>query len=147
MTRVLIGKLIILMVFMTTFWFSSKPADVSSGQSRGVLIELTIITEEDIINKTPKYIFWSHTIRKVAHFSLYAIAGLGAFLVTGSIKNSIAIVFLMGSIDEIHQYFIPGRSCQFSDVLLDTLGGTSGVIFTKIIDNLHITYKNRLKTA
>lgn len=142
MTKQLIGKFIIFTIFMTTFWFSSKPADVSSGQSQGVLVKVRIITKEDIIHRTPKYRFWRHHIRKMAHFGLYAIAGIGAFLATGDIKKSILIVFVMGSIDEFHQYFIPGRGAQVSDVLLDTFGGTTGALFTKVIETI-LTRKNK----
>lgn len=147
MTRIVMGKLIVLMVFMTTFWFSSKPADVSSSQSKRVLIELRIISQEDIINKTPKFKFWKRRIRKIAHFSLYALIGAGAFLATGSIKKSILIVVLIGSMDEMHQYFIPGRGAQVKDVLLDTLGGTSGVIFTNIMTSFYRRYNRKLKIA
>jgi len=133
MNRVLTGKVILLLVFITTFWFSSKPANISSEQSKGTLVRLKIITTEDILHRTPKYLFWSSGIRKLAHFGLYAIAGIGAFMATGDMKKSILIVFFMGSFDEIHQYFIPGRGAQLKDVLLDTLGGTTGAVFTSFI--------------
>lgn len=138
-----IGKIILLTVFLTTFWFSSKPADISSGQSRGLLVKIKIVTIEDMISKTPKYIFWSHAIRKIAHFGLYAIAGIGAFLATGDLKRSIFIVFFMGSIDELHQYFIPGRGAQISDVLLDTFGGTTGALFTNLLNKTYETIYNK----
>jgi len=38
---------------------------------------------------------------------------------------AIAVTFLVASADEIHQSFLPNRCGQFSDVLLDTLGGVA----------------------
>lgn len=133
MNTVNAGKGILLLVFITTFWFSSKPADISKEQSNETLVRLKIITSEDTISKTSKYKFWGDRIRKLAHFGLYAMAGVGAFMATGDIKKSILIVFFMGSFDELHQYFVPGRGAQLKDVLLDTMGGTTGALFTGTI--------------
>ena len=50
-----------------------------------------------------------------------------------SILTVIFLVFLYACSDEIHQLFIPGRSGEILDVLIDTLGGiTSIVLYTKI---------------
>jgi VanZ family protein len=38
---------------------------------------------------------------------------------------AIAVTFLVACADEIHQCFLPNRYGQFSDVLLDTLGGVA----------------------
>lgn len=131
--REAVGKIILITIFLTTFWFSSKPVEVSRDQSNGILIELKVITQEDIENGTPKYMFWGNGIRKMAHFGLFAIAGIVAYLATGSLKKSIVIVFLMGSIDEMHQYFIPGRGAEVGDVVIDTVGGAVGSVFVKAV--------------
>lgn len=145
MKKQTIGKIILIMVFMTTFWFSSKPANKSAGQSRKVLVKMKLVTEKDIVLKTKKYRILSKGIRKTAHFSLYFIAGIGAFLATGSLKKSIFLVFILGGIDEFHQHFVPGRGAQFTDVLIDTLGGSVGAKATAkvqcTIDNVRCTMK------
>ena len=41
---------------------------------------------------------------------------------------SISIGGVYAIIDEIHQYFIPGRSSMITDVGIDTLGVITGVI-------------------
>ncbi|MCS5422937.1 MULTISPECIES: VanZ family protein [Psychrilyobacter] len=132
MKRETTGKIILIIVFITAFWFSSKPANESAGQSGKVLVKMKLITKEDAALKTKKYLILSRSIRKAAHFSLYFTAGIGAFLATGSLKKSILIVFVMGGIDEFHQYFVPGRGAQFTDVLIDTLGGTAGAAAVKL---------------
>ena len=30
--------------------------------------------------------------------------------------------------DEVHQYFVPGRSCELRDVLVDTSGALTGIL-------------------
>lgn len=69
-------------------------------------------------------------IRKAAHMSEYAILLL---LIYYGLSNtitykynlliSLATTFIYACSDEFHQLFIPGRSGQFKDVLIDTSGG------------------------
>lgn len=124
--------LILVTVFITTFWFSAKPGRESANQSSQLLIKAGVVNREDVAKRTKKYGVWYRRIRKTAHFSLYFVAGVGAFILTGSVRRSVLIVFIMGGIDEFHQYFVPGRGSQFTDVLIDTLGGTTGAVVTKL---------------
>lgn len=126
---------ILLIVFITTFWFSAKPERESANQSSQLLIKAGVVTHEDVAKRTKNYRVWYRRIRKTAHFTLYFVAGVGAFILTGSVKKSILIVFIMGGIDEVHQCFVPGRGARFTDVLIDTAGGTTGAITTKLIIN------------
>jgi VanZ family protein len=54
---------------------------------------------------------------------------------------AISIVFLYGASDEIHQAFVPNRTAQVSDVLIDTLGGAAGLLALWIVFN----WRRRLK--
>ena len=49
---------------------------------------------------------------------------------------SIIATFIYALSDEIHQFFVPGRTCAFRDVLIDTIGGVTSIlvlyIFSKI---------------
>ncbi len=40
---------------------------------------------------------------------------------------ALAVVFLYASSDELHQVFIPSRTGQISDVVVDVIGGTIGL--------------------
>jgi VanZ family protein len=51
---------------------------------------------------------------------------------------SMSICFIFACIDEYHQTFIPGRTGQFSDVLIDMIG----VIFGCLLFNI---YKRSIK--
>ena len=45
---------------------------------------------------------------------------------------ALVIVFLYACTDEFHQLFIPGRSGEFRDVMVDTCGGIIGLILISI---------------
>lgn len=70
-------------------------------------------------------------VRKAAHFTEYLIFG---FLTARAMKKSkfnlwfaLPACILYATSDEIHQSFIPGRSCEAGDVLIDALGAAIGV--------------------
>ena len=54
---------------------------------------------------------------------------------------SILLSFLYAITDEIHQIFVPGRSAQFRDVLIDTLGASFGATITYLTIKLFIKIK------
>ena len=63
-------------------------------------------------------------------------------LIKYSLFMSILFSFLYACTDELHQIFVPGRSAQFRDVLIDTLGASFGTIITYLIIKLF----NKIKT-
>ncbi len=77
--------------------------------------------------------FW---VRKSAHFLVYT--GLGFWLCWGfssfswRLRKKIGWAWLAGTFyavtDELHQLFVPGRSGQLRDVLLDSAGVLTGVL-------------------
>ena len=74
-------------------------------------------------------------IRKLAHFSEYAALGFTMFLADYyqshqfyTVKKLSFFLIIIPIIDETIQLFSPGRSAQFSDVLIDYLGISFGVL-------------------
>ena len=63
-------------------------------------------------------------------------------LIKYSFFMSILFSFLYACTDELHQIFVPGRSAQFRDILIDTLGASFGIIITYLIIKLF----NKIKT-
>ena len=92
-------------------------------------------------------------VRKAAHFTEYAALGFLLASVFMSfyvkLKLLIPISFLTGSLyavsDEIHQYYVPGRSCQLSDMLLDSSGVLAGIFLLLIIVYLYRFIQKRRK--
>lgn len=131
-----------LMIMTLIFIMSHQPAEVSTEQSGGVIefVAKIIVSDYDELPDTNKQEIINNYqlfVRKAAHFSIYCLL---AFLLSGFYtsfeKLNRARVYVVAFIttfafscsDEIHQYFIPGRSCQISDVLLDSSGAVVGII-------------------
>ena len=43
------------------------------------------------------------------------------------------IAALYAATDELHQYFVPGRACMFTDVCIDSFGALLGILFATVI--------------
>ena len=93
-------------------------------------------------------------VRKTAHFTEYAILSSLFFLnlkswqkpknsTSMNILLSLIFSFLYACTDELHQIFVPGRSAQFRDVLIDTLGASFGIAITYLIIKLFTKIKTR----
>jgi VanZ family protein len=75
-----------------------------------------------------------HPVDWIGHFGMYAILG-GLIARVGAFKGwpgkRLVIIALIlsagGALDEVHQYFIPGRDMEFGDWAFDTLGGMTGL--------------------
>lgn len=136
---------IILILWMgIIFFMSHQPGEVSSSQSDLVLKIFQFIGVElnDYFGELATFI-----IRKAAHFSEYMILFLLAYNVSRYYKNKniklylIIFVFLYACSDEFHQYFVPGRSMAFKDVLIDTSGGIFGYIIVSFLERIKINKK------
>ncbi|MDP3027351.1 MAG: VanZ family protein [Nanoarchaeota archaeon] len=85
-------------------------------------------------------------------YHFYAFLFLEAFLLISITKGKkkdliflaimIAIVYAVS--DEIHQLFVPGRACSFSDILTDS----AGILFATLIYSLKfLNIKNNVNEA
>lgn len=91
-----------------------------------------------------KYNSLHHVIRKIAHATEFAVLGGllllflkldGSTTLIADIGLSMGIVFVVGSIDETIQRFVPGRSCRFTDVLIDFGGGVIGIFAALVVSS------------
>ena len=81
-------------------------------------------------------------IRKYAHMAEYALLAVSAVcffteLLLERIPKRAALIcavfcFLYACSDEYHQLFVPGRSGQFTDVLVDMAGALPGIVIVYI---------------
>ena len=115
------------------FYMSSCNGNVSSDQSGTIAYVLHNILG---INYSDKLIF---IIRKCAHVSEFFILGIlvinliSKYNVKYSYLISFIICVLYASIDEFHQLFVPGRSGQVTDVLIDLIGVVLGLLLVFLI--------------
>lgn len=125
--------------FSIIFGFSSQTGTKSAGISRKITEIITSnvksIQEKSKIEKEQIMKKIEHIVRKLAHFSIYALVGILVMLLckTYNLKNldRIAITMIISIIyatsDEIHQIFVNGRGPMFTDVLIDTFGAFMGM--------------------
>jgi VanZ family protein len=60
-------------------------------------------------------------IRKGAHVCIFGTLALLIFLLLRRMLLAWGLTTIYASVDEYHQYFVPGRSAKISDVFLDSL--------------------------
>lgn len=74
----------------------------------------------------PDFGFWDLSVKKLGHFSAYAVLALLALRAVLDWQrpylSAILIVFLYALSDEFHQTFIPGRNGSLVDVAIDMAG-------------------------
>ncbi|WP_353894477.1 VanZ family protein [Proteinivorax hydrogeniformans] len=117
------------------FYFSAQPASESSELSSGVTEIVArafgVFVPEAIIGFDTLHLL----VRKGAHFFVYFVLGIlvvNAFNVSGfsqakSIYLSFAICVIYAISDEVHQLFVPGRSGEVTDVIIDSIGAGFGI--------------------
>lgn len=137
------------------FFLSAQPAIYSNNLSKGVTkliveiigrilpLKIEISTVNDLVAQL------NHFVRKFAHFFAYMV--LGILIAIAFVKSgingykvyvfSLVACILYASSDEIHQLFVPGRGCQFKDVMIDSLGALVGIVIYKTMINIK---KNKL---
>lgn len=142
---------ILVMVFI--FWQSSLTAELSTEESNRIVLMLADLLHADVD-------LVSFVVRKGAHFTEYLVLGVCLWLtardvlvrrlrrVPGSAvpEPSITEVFpnlpawipwAIGAFyavtDEVHQYFVPGRSCELRDMLIDACGVAAGVLLCRFL--------------
>lgn len=148
--------LLLLLVLQMTLIFvmSSFGSDSSNAQSNQIIQVL----HQVFPNLSNDHSFFGVSnlvfiVRKAAHFTEYAILGLLFFLVYRAyfvkLTNAkllffaLCSSFLYACTDELHQLFVSGRSGQFTDVLIDTLGAFFGCLLLLIIRRLRKAWQAR----
>jgi glycopeptide antibiotics resistance protein len=64
-------------------------------------------------------------LHKLGHIFGFGLLGTSLYLATGkSVKWGVFIAAIFAASDELHQYFIAGRSSRFGDIVLDVLAAT-----------------------
>lgn len=129
--RIIIKFLLVILWMSLIFYFSNQPSVKSTNMSDNVIItfsevfsngrQLNSSEKEKLLNK---YVFIT---RKSAHFFVYFVLGILVFILLTESKKINRFVFFSTFIcmlyaisDEIHQYFVYGRSCELRDIILDT---------------------------
>ena len=137
--------IMLVIAFYVIFNFSAQNGEISGSLSKKVTeLIVDIISKVKTMDMTRKlyYIEKFHPIiRKLAHFIAYTVVGVAVmgFMCTFDIRNIYKVVISFGIgltyaiIDEVHQYFIPGRCASIRDVCIDSAGVLTGIFILIII--------------
>lgn len=123
------------------FILSSESAGTSANTSGQIIkkiaeavnrdfVKLPVAQQHSIIEN------WQALVRTTAHFIEYVVLGFLAANVVRAFNLKQKFIYWLPILfcclfavgDEIHQIFVPGRSCQLVDVVIDTLGGVVGTV-------------------
>ncbi|SFG39836.1 VanZ family protein [Oribacterium sp. WCC10] len=127
---------------MVIFMMSSQPADESTETSLRVGEAIAYICVPGFRELSPdeqRHIaeMIDHPVRKTAHATEYAILGMFILTTLEGFMNcpwkkkalsALALASMYAATDEIHQLFVPGRSGQISDVMIDAAGAFAGLL-------------------
>ena len=147
----LLFTILLLGTFCIIYSFSEQNGEISTDTSTTFLYKLvdlcngSNVTNEKVINN------FDPLFRKIAHFLIYTTVGIWAMGLMSTFFDkmdenkqeltrifiSTFIGFLYSISDEIHQLYSNGRSGSIMDIIIDTLGVATGVIFVLIIIKIY----------
>lgn len=128
------------------FALSNEPASLSSARSGAIvqaIEKLDVGLSEQVL---------TFLTRKAAHIVAYFVLGLLMFNAIRGYKwerkylvlASIAFCCLYAVSDEVHQIFVPGRSGEVRDVLIDTAASGAGVAVYWVVSQSCLKSKNNV---
>ena len=126
--------LIVAVVWCMIIFFLSHQTSVSSGSSS---LEIVKYITEEVANvelelkelKSINVIFRNY-MHSLVYLVLSFLISVVCYIykVNNKYIVAFAFTFLYSITDEIHQYFIPGRAFQLSDILMDLIGNILGIL-------------------
>ena len=143
-----IGLLVLLVFWMSLiFAFSADNAIESSAKSSDLsykIAQIFVDGFEDMTEEEQKAVLKeiSFPLRKTAHFCIFTALSVITFFnlyflekLTTGFKYGVSFVFasLYAASDEIHQKFVPGRSCELRDWFIDSCGVAVGLLICFIL--------------
>lgn len=135
-----VAAVMLLLLYFAIFNFSAQDGEDSGSLSR-MISRLGVELWNDLTGRhwtenfmTELAVYFEHPLRKLAHFTEYAVMGFlvrSLWAVWGKWEKKWFFctgiwVAVSAAADELHQYFVPGRCGNVPDVLLDTCGGLFG---------------------
>ncbi len=169
----LLALLLVLISLGGMYYFSSQDSKTSSKQSNSVVSliddirdkvtlkdEALIRIQTKVYEKLKSFGSKSYIVRKMAHFTIYALIGISLtlFIYVFSKKTllSSSLAFILSvsyaCFDEYRQLSISGRSGSLKDIFIDSCGALTGILiiflliiltkfFSKLLKNI-FGYKN-----
>ena len=142
-------RLVWVVLWMAVIFLFSAQTSQRSKELSGAVMEQLTIQQTDNTRPSAKEEperqldrdLLNAVIRKAAHLGEYAVLSV---LVAYAIWDlnlpkkakwilPAAVSSLYAVTDEVHQYFVPGRSCRLVDIGVDTCGAILGICFVAVL--------------
>lgn len=134
----IIARLLLLLMIVIVFCFSSQKGEVSYEISENVANALAIEGIRDNPAST-KPLIGGLSLRKYAHILLFLLMGIAAYYSFEIKKHELHILHAwsicctVAIMDELHQLYVPGRSFSVVDIIIDAIGAGVAIIMCAII--------------
>ena len=124
----------LLVALMVIFIFSNSAASAGTSNGMSLTVSEWVRPVLNTVGLHPETDFFNFVIRKLAHFSEYAL--LGCLIAAAYrlqpwswMKGKAALLpfFIIPVLDENLQRFSAGRSCELRDMLIDSAGMAAGL--------------------
>ena len=130
----------LLVALMVIFIFSNSAASAGTSNGMSLTVSEWIRPVLNTVGLHPETDFLNFVIRKLAHFSEYALLGcliaIAYRLQPWSwMKSKAALLpfFIIPVLDENLQRFSAGRSCELRDMLIDSAGMAAGLFLAIVL--------------
>ena len=144
--KLAIGYAVMAAWMVVIFVLSSEGHDTSSGRS-DVIVH---VLQSAGLGFAPTDVLTFMT-RKAAHTVAYLVLGVLAY---SAVRNhglparrvamiAVCIVVAYAISDEVHQLFVPGRSGELRDVLIDSVAGAVGILVSYFIYSKYLLQKSQ----
>lgn len=137
------------------FFLSAQDGEQSADLSGGITEWVNEVIEQVAPGVELHMDEVSFFVRKNAHFFAYMLLSIlilnavrrsgGQGLMSFGLAFVISVLYAIS--DEVHQLFVPGRSGQVSDVVLDSIGAIIGIALYAITSHLYAKRRNTKRIA
>lgn len=136
--KVILIVLIIIWMIIVFLFSGQQGKDSGNTSSKFIKQILRIFTKDVSEGKIQKM---QLPIRKLAHFTIYAIGAMLVILLLNQYNISVFQKILYSQIfmtlyaitDEFHQKFVPGRTATIWDVIIDSIGALTSILLIVIL--------------
>lgn len=141
---IFISWIFVLIWMGVIFYMSAQVAIKSNSMSLGITDYIIRFLDKFVRSDLLHTGILNHIIRKTAHFSAYFLLGILSHNAMGrsGVRGwrravaSILVCVVYAVSDELHQLFIPGRSGQATDVIIDSSGAALSIMLYMLVSKL-----------
>lgn len=104
------------------FYFSGQNGEKTNEVGNAVAQTMNITPANEWVDGSHTELLLGLNLRKWAHIALFGALGLCTYGWIMSVPKAVLICLVYSVLDEVHQYFVPGREAKAMDVVIDAIG-------------------------